>query len=390
MKVGISAKPAFSSQRTGVDEYAYHLIRSLTDPALGPVGPGKRRAKTHADEIILYTDRVPPVIEEDFWGHRLPENVHVRLIKSPFLWSQGRLALELLKDKVDAFFNPVHILPFSAPKNRSTITIHDLSFEYYPQDHAPGHVHYLRSITRHAVRAASKIIAVSENTKRDLVDMYNISPLKVIVIHHGIRTQGPAATTSEQPASVTQDQLSLYPFLKDPYFLFVGRLDYKKNIEGIISSFTLLKQQYHVPHKLIIMGPADFGAGDIVRLAQEHKDIIVTGFVPESIKQLALRRATALLLLSFYEGFGFPILEAQSAGVPVIASNVASLPEVAGDAALLINPRDHAEIARAMHELITHPKLATTLIRRGFENTKRFSWDRCAAETWRVITSPPL
>lgn len=151
------------------------------------------------------------------------------------------------------------------------------------------------------------------------------------------------------------------------YILYLGAEHKRKNIKGLKKAYKILKEKYKIPHELILAG--------------------VKEYVDESKKWDLLKNAEVFVFPSFYEGFGMPVLEAQSRGVPVVASSVSSLPEILGDSALLVNPYKPEEIAEAIYKIISNPELKKSLIKKGQENIKRFSWQKCAQETLKVIIS---
>ncbi len=357
MQIAINADAAFRHPRTGVEEYTYQLIKHLA-----------MLKESQKHRFILYTSKKDIKLD---W--RLPDNFKLVKLAWPLpMWTQIRLANELLFHKPEAFFIPVHVLPFFSPQN-SVVAIHGLEYEYYPQMYPWFHLKYIRWATKNAFQRADRIIAVSKNTKKDLVDLYNISPEKIFVVHHGF-----------QPLPKAE-----LPLVKVPkYILYLGRIELKKNVQGLIKSFELLKQKYQVPHKLFLAGPPGFGYQEIKNMIQRSKasrDIIEKGYVSKSEKYVLFKQAEMFVLPSFYEGFGMPILEAQAADCPVVASNISSLPEVAGSGALLINPRGIEQIAKNMYKIISSQTLRQSLIKKGRINLNRFSWQKCARQTLSVL-----
>ena len=314
----------------------------------------------------------------------LPENFEVKTLNWPFpMWTQLRLASEMLFKKPDALFIPVHILPRFYPKN-SVVTIHGLEYEYFPEYYPFGFRNYLRWSTKHTVKHARKIIAVSENTKQDLMKFYGVKESKVAVVHHGIETLN-------YESGITNNEN------QKPYLLYIGRIELKKNILGILEAYKILKEKYRIPHELVLAGEPGFGYGKIKPIIHDSPVspelgrgrakfmIQELGYVSEAEKQRLLAGADIFIFPSFYEGFGLPILEAQSAGVPVVSSNASSIPEVAGDSALLVDPKNPEQIAQAVYKIIDDKPLRDKLIKLGFLNVKRFSWEKCAKETLRIL-----
>jgi len=351
MIIGINAVAAFKEPRTGVEEYTYQLIKHLA--MLG-------EAKKH--RFILYKDT-----KTDNRNLSLSNNFKIKQLSWPLpMWTQIRLALEMSFSKLDVLFVPVHILPLIHPKNSIT-TIHGLEFEYYPKMYPSNHLKYLRWSTKYALKNASKIIAVSENTKKDLVEMYNGNPEKIEVVYHGVKI----------PKLIDKQKIDY------PYILYIGRLETRKNVDGLIHAFNLLKKKYQIPHKLVLVGPMGYGHEKI----NIGKDTIIRGYVSDKEKWQLLQNAEMYVLPSFYEGFGMPILEAQIVGCPVIVSNISSMPEVSGNGAILIDPKNIEEICEKMYKVISNQDFKKDLIYKGYENVKNFSWEKCAKKTLNVFIS---
>ena len=172
------------------------------------------------------------------------------------------------------------------------------------------------------------------------------------------------------------------------YLLFVGRLEERKNIEGIVDAFEILKEKYKISHRLILVGKYGFGGEKIkekVYSSAYKNDIILTGYVSDEDKFYLMANADAFLFPTFYEGFGLPILEAQSVGTPVITSNISSMPEVANESAVLVDPKDSSAIAEAAYKLISDESYKDDIIEKGYQNIKRFSWEKCAREVADII-----
>ncbi len=350
MLIGINAVAAFKQPRTGVEEYTYQLVKHLTM---------LEESKKH--RFVLYSRQLLSA-----GGLSLPENFQVGQLKWSWpLWTQIRLALEMAVHRPEILFIPVHILPLIHPQN-SVVTIHGLEYEYYPQMYPWSHLNYLRWSTKYALKKARRIITVSENTKKDLIELYDGRPEKITVIHHGINI----------PESLPDSQET-----KEPYILFIGRLEKKKNVQGLVGAFSLLKKKYRIPHRLVLVGTRGYGYQPF-----KQESIMEKGYVDEQEKWRLLQGATLFVLPSFYEGFGLPILEAQAVGCPVITSNVSSMPEVAGQAALLVDPNNIEQIAEAMYKIIRDNQLRKDLVDRGYTNLKRFSWQKCAQETLKILT----
>ncbi len=358
MRIGIDASRAFIKNRTGIEEYSYQVIKNL-------------RNELRDSQVFLYLRKNQEV---DF---DLPENWQVKTINWPRLWTQVGLSLEMLFHPVDTLFVPAHTVPWIHPKN-TVVTIHGLEYEFCPEAYSFWEKLYMRWSIKNSCRWAKKIIAVSENTKKDLMKLYNVPEDKIQVAYEGYKDNYKFQITNAK--SNPNDQIS------KPYLFFIGRLEERKSIVSIIETYNILKEKYNIPHSLVLAGKPGYGYEKIKFKIQNSKfKIIELGFVDEAKKWELLSGAEVFLFPTLYEGFGLPILEAQSVGVPVVTSNVSSLPEVAGDSALLIDPKNPSEIAEAVQKILSNENKKKDLINRGLENVKRFSWEKCAQQITNVL-----
>jgi glycosyltransferase involved in cell wall biosynthesis len=367
--IGIDASRAFIKNRTGIEEYSYQVIKHLM-PLLKD------------DQVILYSRNMKHETRNMF-ADVFPKNWRIKIIRWPYLWTQLGLSLELLLHPVDVLFVPAHTVPVIHPE-KTIVTIHGLEYEFCPNAYSWWGRLYMRWSIINSCRWAKKIIAVSENTKKDLMQLYKVPERKITVVYEGC-ANNPKDQNSNLK-STTQ--------ISRPCILFIGRLEERKNIVGIIKAFEVLKEQYKIPHKLILAGKFGYGEQKIrdeIKNVNCAKDIILTGYVSEEEKRNLLKDADVFLFPTFYEGFGLPVLEAQSAGCPVVAGSNSSIPEVVNleaelPSAVLINPSNAEEIADAAYKLISDENLRNDIIKRGYENVKRFSWERCAYFIANLLT----
>lgn len=387
MLLGIDASRAVTTQRTGTEAYAYYLIRALIE-----------QARARDVQLRLYFNQPPP-------SHLFPNVSHVEFVVMPFarLWTHIRLAWELQHHPPDVFFTPAHVIPLTY-RGRSLATIHDLGYHYFPQAHPWQQRLYLHWSTRHNTHRAHHILADSHATKTDLAHFYNVPLEKITVVYPALpmeSKQSPISSLQSPVSTLTVSQSLSHnssftihhsPF-PTPYLLYIGTLQPRKNLSRLVQAYT----QSNVPHHLVLAGRIGWLADDILAtIAQQPPEvrerIHLPGYVSEVEKEQLLVAASGLLYPSLYEGFGFPVLEAQQAGIPVLCSNSSSLPEVAGDAALLVDPHDVTGIAAAIHRLTTDESLRQTLIHKGHDNVRRFTWQNAAAQLLTIINnlSPDL
>jgi glycosyltransferase involved in cell wall biosynthesis len=366
MIIGIEAERANHPQKTGVEHYAKQVILHLAQI-------------DRQNSYVLYLRSEPQA-----WFFPLPKNFIVKVIPFSFFWTQLRISWEMLIHPVDVLFIPASALPIIHPK-KSVVTIHDLAWNFYPETFTWFNRSFLQLSTWFAVKFAYKIIAVSEATKKDLIKEYKTNSGKIAVIHHGYEI-GPSSVNGPASAKALAGK-QLSNVLPPAYILFLSTLQPRKNLEGLIKAFRLLKQELpELPQKLVVVGKPGWKFEPIFKDINDNKDIVVyMNHVSEQDKFAILSGAEVLVLPSFYEGFGMQILEAFAANVPVATSNISSMPEVAGEAAVYFNPNNITEIKNAIKNILLDKSLADRLRDKGKERLKEFSWEKCAKETLEIL-----
>lgn len=362
MVIGVDASRAVTQQRTGTEAYATFLIRSLIPHAL---------QKGHS--LRLYFNQPPP--PNLLPNHLLIDQVEQIVIPFPRLWTHGRLGHHLYKNPPDLFFTPAHVIPLLYT-GTSVATIHDLGYHHFPEAHPRLQRLYLKWSTRHNCRISSKIVADSIATKNDIVEFYNISPENIEVIYPGIDPELKPIEDRETITAVLQKfNITL------PFFLYVGTLQPRKNLIRLVDAFV----QSGVEAQLVLAGRQGWLAEPLLQHIatlpeKDKKHILLTGYITELEKRALLTKATALLFPSLYEGFGFPVLEAQVCKTAVLTSTSSSLPEVAGKGALLVDPLDSDAIADGIRQLFDDSELRQRLIEKGTLNSKQFRWETAVYE----------
>ncbi len=291
-----------------------------------------------------------------------------------------RVPLDRALPRVDVFHATEHLLP-PLKNARTVFTLHDLIFQFFPEYHLPLNRWFLQNAMPHFLRRADAIIAVSECTKRDAIRVYNIPPEKITVIYEAADPALHPETDASRIAQARARYANNQPFL-----LFVGVIEPRKNIIALVDALRLLRARGY-PHRLLIAGRKGWlyqPTFDHVKRAGMENAVTFLDFIPDDDLRALFGACDAFVFPSLYEGFGLPPLEAMAAGTPVVCANTASLPEVVGDAALLVNPRDAGELANAIERVITDRALRDELRARGFAQAARFSWERAARETLTV------
>lgn len=367
MKIGIDIRTLMDTNYSGVPEFTSNLLEEIFK-------------LDHANEYRLFYNSAKPI--------RMPEfsQPNVKVIKSRFpnkilnyllFKSFNRPRIDTLLD-ADVFFMP-HINFIGLGRKANLLTIHDLSFLRYPRFfsvrknfwHMMVNVKKLVSSFRH-------IATVSENTKKDIVELCGVRPEAVSVIYSGI----PASFKVYRKDDPQLGQVREKYGLPDDFILFLGTIEPRKNISGLIEAFELLKNRGASRElKLVIAGGNGWKFGPVISAYGKSKykdDIIFLGFVDGKDKPYLYNLAKIFVYPSFYEGFGFPPLEAMACGVPVVTSDVSSLPEITGGAGLSVNPGNVNDISLAMEKLLSDTELYSRSRDGGLEQARKFTWQNAA------------
>ncbi len=363
MRIGIDARLGFGDS-TGLGIYTRRVIEALTRHDAG-------------NEYVLYTDREVEVPE-------LPENFRVRVVagESRIVWTNLRLPGVLRRDRIDLYHGLANFeLPLGF-RGLRVVTVHDLVPLRIPGAVPWKHSAFFRLFTGPALRAADRIVAPSEHTRRDVLERFRISPDDIEVFPNWVTADFRPRDGTHRASQRAAARYGIH----ERFFVFVGVREPKKNLDRLLDAFGRLAPRSEGPVDLAVVGPHGWsteglesharalGLGDRVRF---------TGRVPQSDLVELLQDARALVFPSITEGFGLPVLEAMACGTAVIASRAGALPEVAGDAALYVDPLDVDVIAQAMTRLLDDPALADELGRRGLERAAR--WNEAQAAS-RLVT----
>lgn len=358
-------------ERAGVGHYTFHLVKALLEV-------------DRKNEYVLYFDRrMPSAVTDDF----SQPNVTVRRLSFsryrkilPFAYAHIFFAARLVRDRLDVFHAPANVMPLSY--NRPTVvTIHDLAIYEHPE-WFPSQIASTRLLVPQTIKKASAVIAVSSATKRDVIKVFSTPSKKITVVHEA------ADTTLLQLRDSKADVRKIYK-LPTKYFLYVGTIDPRKNLVGLVQAWQRLFQSHPTIVEntaLVIAGGLGYRGKDLVDLLTELRlpSIRVLGYIPHNHKIKLMSEATAFVFPTLYEGFGLPVLEAMQLGTPVISTNVSAIPEIAGEATLLIAPDDIEGLAESMRKMLTRPALAKKMSVAGIKQAMKFSWPKAARETLAV------
>ncbi len=308
-----------------------------------------------------------------------PEDVERRLLRTPphHRYEQMALPLELLALGADLLHSPDFIPPFRRPC-RSVITIHDLAFLRYPDLLTPESSRYYGQVGR-AVKSADQVIAVSEATRRDVLELLKADLAKVTVVYEAAGDD--CVPLPEAEVAAHRRRLGL----PERFILFVGTIEPRKNVPVLLKAFARTWKKLRVP--LVVVGRKGWLYDEVFRTKEAlglGDEVTFVGPVNGGQLVYYYNAADCLVLPSLYEGFGLPVLEAMACGKPVVTSNVSSLPEIVGDAGLTVAPADEEGLADAIVKVLSDDGLSGYLSQQGLRRARRFSWDRAARETFAV------
>jgi glycosyltransferase involved in cell wall biosynthesis len=400
MVIGIDASRANRGRKTGTEWYSFYLIQNLAIID-----------KTNKYWLYLNT---PPIPELSAAIKDNP-NFSFKYLRWPLLsfWTLGRLSLEMLWRRPDVLFVPAHTLPLFSPR-RTMNTIHDIAFVreknlYFSEEvkteragfrslinfavklvtlgkYRADSVDYLYWSTAFALMHAEKIITVSDFTKQEILSLYpKTKAAKISVIHNGYNNDLFRPLNDETKTQAILDKYGI----KKPFFLYVGRLEKKKNTPALIEALALVRENNpEIKEKLVLIGNASFGFDEVKYVIEEfdlNNEVYIPGWVDEADLPYIYNAASAFIFPTKHEGFGIPVLESLACGLPTIASDIPVLREIAGEAVLYFDQNDKRAIANAMVQIIKDEALRQDLRAKGLLQAQKFSWLKCATETLKEM-----
>jgi glycosyltransferase involved in cell wall biosynthesis len=362
LTIGIDTSRASVERQTGTERYSRRIIEELHDQGVD-------------QRFRLYLNQRQPL--------SLPQRAGTeqRLIPFPRLWTHLRLSTELARHPVDVLFIPAHVVPPVHPR-ATVVTIHDLGYLHEPDAHTDWSRRYLDWSTRWSVRAARHVIAISEATKHDLIERYRVPEERISVVYHGVDERFRPADVAEMARSCGKLGLGT----DEQFILFVGTLQPRKNLVRLIEAFeTIADDEPNL--KLVLAGRRGWKTDEIdhaLATSRHRARILLPGHVSDADLPALYSSATVVALISLYEGFGLPALEAMACGAPVLVSDRGSLPEVAGDAAVIVDPLDVREIVAGLRHLmdLADRKRRVT---RGRQHASRFTWEQAGRDTLEIL-----
>jgi glycosyltransferase involved in cell wall biosynthesis len=363
MKIAIDIRSA-GGMRAGKGAFTFNIVRELLKI-------------DHKNHYLLYSDSGIAGFEEF-------KNAAFKIIDKKGIFWHIKAARDMKKEKVELFISPSSYIIPALSKIKSIIVVHDLVAFLFPQSHLKKAVFIEKLLLKRALKKASKIITVSENTKKDLIEKFKIDEQKIVTIpcaasgnHSQLDSRVLPESDCELKGSDSRDGSAVLPA---KFFLSVGTIEPRKNYETLIQAFAMFHKT-NPEHHLIIAGKKGWGAIDLDELITSNylqKYVHILGYITNKSLNKLYNQAQAFIFPSYYEGFGIPPLEALKCGCPVISSYTSSMPEVLGEAAIFCDPSQPAEFAKAMEKIVSDANLRTELINKGRIQSNKFSWTSSA------------
>jgi len=346
-------------QRSGIGVYTYEIAKRLkNDDELNYYGT--------IFNFLGKTDIANDLKEVPFKiliNKLMPYGVYRRI------WSFIPLSYNRIFNKNSEVY---HFFNFIVPPNiKGTVitTIHDMAYKKFPGTLDPKNLKRLEKSIDYSVQRSNYIITISESSKKDILEEFDIPESKILIV---------SPSYSIKPSNLNIEDINCKYDINSSYILYVGNLEPRKNIPRLIEAFAELKKLPSFNHKLVIAGGKGWMYNEIFEIIDKlniSSDIVFTGFVSDSEKTALYKYADLFVFPSLYEGFGIPILESMAMGTPVVCSDSSSMPEAGGDAAFYVDPLDVESIANGIKTVISDNDLRQSMINKGYEQIKKFSWD---------------
>ncbi|WP_425616592.1 glycosyltransferase family 4 protein [Anatilimnocola sp. NA78] len=377
MRIGIYVDVARDAKPTGIGKHVLHLIQALAE-------------LDQKNEYRLYYPSRAWGRTDDFAHCPAQVNFRSRPVRfprrweaeHPRVWWQYYLPWVLRRDGIDVFHGPNHFVPCFDPA-RTVVTIHDIAY-FHMEVHGAGMDQVMRDWTRKALDWSGAVIALSENTRRD-VEGIGCAPDKIKVIYGG-----GSVISNEKIAFERLGELRQTMNLPPKYLLFVGALQPRKNVPFLVKAYAKLLAERSIEEHLVLAGPKSDATAEIEALVASlgiSDRVHLTGYLDDWQLPLLYKGASAFVLPTRYEGFTLVTLEAMAYGTPVIATESSSIREGVGDAALLVEVDNIPALSGAIERVLTEESFRAELVRRGTERAKRFTWQQCAKDTLALYES---
>lgn len=400
MKIGLDIRVLMDKYYSGVSEYTANLLAAILkiNNSENNISESESVSQTKNDYRLFYNSFHNLDERLNIWntktssvvGLHIPNKIFNYLLQRVFSYPK----IDSVLGGVDLFWSPHFNFTSLSHKTKKVITVHDLSFLRYGEFFSWRKNFWHRALgVKKILWTADKIIAVSNNTKNDLVELVGLDPSKISVVYSGNNLIKREVTEDEAKNFFNKNDLLITgsdSSSAPEYILYLGTIEPRKNISGLIKAYEDLRENNSslMDLKLYLAGGKGWKSRQIYKTWAKSKykaDIKFLGYISQKDKEILYSRAKVFVYPSYYEGFGFPPLEAMAYGVPVICSNVSSLPEVVASAALMINPFKPQEMTEALKLIIENEKLRLTFIEKGYKQAALFSWDKAAKEYLQIF-----
>jgi len=369
MKIAVNTRLLLKNKMEGIGVHALNVLQRIT--VNHPEHQFLFLFDRKYDEEFIFSSNITPVA-------LIPQARH------PFLyywWFEHSVARVLNQVKPDVFYSPDGFLSLNT-KVPSVPVIHDLNYEHYPKDLPRLTSWYYRHYSPLFAAKAARILTVSEFSKQDITEQYDIPVDKIDVVYNAADSHYKRVDENEK--TETRNKYANGA----EYFLYVSALHPRKNVKRLLEAFDKVKETSGSPIKLVLVGPHYFKNSEMDEVYQQMKfkdDVIFTGRMNVDELSKIMGAAFSLVYVSYFEGFGIPLVEAMQCDVPVIASNITSIPEITKDAARMVDPFSVDSIKEGMLEVLKNAELRQQLIEKGRERCSFFSWDKTAELTWQSL-----
>ncbi len=363
MRIAINCRSFLNRQYTGIGRYAYNLVKSLSEI-------------DHDNEYWLYAQKkyfdfkrqVPRISAKNFF-----------------------VKIDWLGRGIDRTLHPADIYHSPSPdyinisQAKIIVTVHDLVYKTYPEGHTPQTIETTDKQLKMIVEKADKIICCSKSTIKDLLYFFKVDPQKVCLVYQGV-DKAIFYPINDIERRKAQSIIKRKGLIR-PFILFVGTIEPRKNLMNLLKAFSILKEKKRFNGQLVVIGMKGWMIEGLEQVTQKFKiqnSVLFPGYVTDELLRYFYNLTEVFVFPSFYEGFGFPIVEAFSCGTTVITSNVSSCPEIACEGANLINPHSPEEIANAIGQVIEDEKLRLSLKEKALKRAEEFSFLKTAQQTFKI------
>lgn len=366
MIIGFDGRLANDIHKVGSGQFCYELLKSIF-PLL------------NNDKLVIYLDRPP----QSFFPLEENKNVKIKILKRKKFWTQTVLPIELNSNPPDIFYSPSLQTPFwgKCPK---ACTIFDIAYYDFPHEFTWSARLKAKLQLNLAIKTNQLFITISDSSKNSILNLFPQIENRLHRVYLGVSDKVSKASEEEQT------RIKEKYGLQNPYILYLGRIQPRKNIIRLIEAYEeLCDKHQEIPHHLVIVGSLGWLYEPILHKIKNSKyayKIHYLGYLENEEEKIALiSSASVLALISLWEGFGLPVIEAMNCGTPVIASNCSSIPEIVGDSGILVNPYEISEISQKLYEVLTDKSLQAQLSVKGKERAKLFTWENTAKEILNIL-----